>query len=86
MSEPARAVAVAGLSGRTLRFAEVVLGETGPSLRRLGAADFDFGAERAIFESGNGAALETVAEALVEGLGGTTADALVLAVHPTVTT
>ena len=86
MSEPARAVAVAGLSGRTLRFAEVVPGETGPSLRRLGAADFDFGAERAIFESGNGAALETVAEALVEGLGGTTADALVLAVHPTVTT
>lgn len=83
---PARPVAVAGLSGRTLRYAEVVPGPDGPRLRRLGAADFDLDAERAVFATGDPAALEAVAAALVEGLGGTAAETLVVAAHPTTTT
>ncbi|WP_420456613.1 hypothetical protein [Rubrivirga sp.] len=78
--------AVAGLSGRTLRFAEVVPSADGPALRRLGAADFDLDAERAVFETGDPEAIEAVAEALAAGLGGTAAEALVVAAHPTATT
>ena len=74
-------VAVAGLSGRTLRYAEVT---AGPALRRLGAADFDLDAEAAVFGDGDG--LEAVAAALAEGLGGTEAPALVVVAHPTATT
>ena len=81
---PARALA--GLSGRTLRYAEVTPGPDGPRLRRLGAADFDLDAEAAVFETGDPAALEAVAEALVDGLGGTAAETLVVAAHPTATT
>lgn len=80
MSTSARAVAC--LSGRTLRYAEVVDGR----LRRLGAADFEVDAERAVFHHGDPATLEAVAAALAEGLGGTQADTLLLAVHPTATT
>ncbi len=80
------AVAVAGLSGRTLRFAEVVPGADGPALRRLGAADFDIDVERAVFETGEADALDAVAEALAAGLGDTAADTLVVAVAPTATT
>ena len=79
-------VAVAGLSGRTLRYAEVVRDTSGPRLRRLGAADFEIDAERALFRDGDPATLEAVAAALAEGLGGTPAPALVVAAHPTVTT
>ncbi len=82
----ARTVALAGLSGRTLRYAEVVAGPDGPSLRRLGAADFDLDVERAVFETGAPDALAAISEALVEGLGGTAADVLVVAAHPTATT
>lgn len=78
--------ALAGLSGRTLRYAEVVPGPDGPRLRRLGAADFDLDAEAAVFRTGDPEAIEAVAEALVDGLGGTAADALVVAAHPTATT
>jgi hypothetical protein len=78
--------ALAGLSGRTLRYAEVVPGPTGPRLRRLGAADFDLDAEAAVFRTGDPEALEAVAEALADGLGGTAADTLVVSAHPTATT
>lgn len=84
MTPPARALA--GLSGRTLRYAEVIWGPDGPRLRRLGAADFDLDAEAAVFETGDPEALEAIAAALDEGLGGTTADTLVVAAHPTATT
>ena len=74
------------LSGRTLRYAEAVAGPDGPRLRRLGAADFGADAERAVFRDGDPAAVGAVAAALAEGLGGTDARALVVAVHPTATT
>lgn len=74
--------AVACLSGRTLRHAEI----DGGRLRRLGAADFEIDAERAVFGDGDPAVLAAVADALAEGLGGTGASELVWAVHPTVTT
>lgn len=84
MRDAARAVV--GLSGRTLRFAEVVPSDAGPALRRLGAADFDLDVEAAVFETGHSEALEALAEALTEGLDGTAADTLVVAAHPTTTT
>ena len=82
MSAP---VAVAGLSGRTLRYAEVEPGER-PVLRRLGAADFDLDVERAVFAEGDADALEVVSEALADGLAETEASTLVLALHPSATT
>ena len=80
MSAAARAVAC--LSGRTLRYAEL----DGGRLRRLGAADFEVDAERALFGDGDPAVLGALADALAQGLGGTQAALLVFAVHPTVTT
>ena len=80
MSTAARAVAC--LSGRTLRYAEL----DGARLRRLGAADFEVDAERALFGDGDPAVLGALADALAQGLGETNADLLVFAVHPTVTT
>ena len=83
----ARPVAVAGLSGPTLRYAEVL---PGPTLRRLGAADFAFDAERVAFAgdapNAPSDALGVIADALRDGLGGTDAPALVVAAHPTATT
>lgn len=75
--------AVALLSGRTLRYAET---DGGRGLRRLGAATFDVDAERAVLRDGDPAALAAVADALTEGLGGTAAPVLIVAVHPTATT
>ncbi len=80
LSTSARAIAC--VSGRTLRYAEVV----GGAVRRLGAATFDVDAERALFGDGDPAVVGAVADALVEGMHGTTADALILVLHPTVTT
>ena len=74
--------AVACLSGRTLRYAEVSDG----ALRRLGAADFDVDAERVLFGDGDPAVVGSIADALVDGLGGTSAETLILVLHPTVTT
>ncbi|WP_412062158.1 hypothetical protein [Rubrivirga sp. IMCC45206] len=74
-------VAVAGLSGRTLRYAEVDGG-----LRRLGAADFALDVEAAVFETGDPAALAAVAEALAAGFAGAAVETLVVAAHPTATT
>ena len=76
----------ASVSGRTLRYAEAVAGPDGLRLRRLGAADVEADVERAVFHGGDPAAVAAVAAALAEGLGGTDAQALVLAVHPTATT
>ncbi len=89
--EPApQTVAVAGLSGRALRYAEIVYdgaaGATAPRLRRLGLAEFDFDAERALYGDGAPDVLESLADALAEGLGGTAAQTLVFAAHPTTTT
>lgn len=78
--------AAALLSGRTLRYAETVGGPDGLRLRRLGAADFEADIERAVLRDGDPAALDAVAAALAEGLGGTEASALVVAIHPTETT
>ena len=84
MSAPARVAAC--LSGRTLRYAETVPGPDGAHLRRLGAADFETDVERAFFHDGDPTALAAVAAALAEGLGGTEAQTLIVAVHPTATT
>ena len=81
-----RTVVAAGLSGRTLRYAEAVAGDGGPGLRRLGAADFPGDAEAAVFDTGDPDTLAAVADALADGLGGTAADVLVVVAHPTVTT
>ncbi|MGB3543388.1 hypothetical protein [Rubrivirga sp.] len=78
-------LAVAGLSGRTLRYAEIVPGPQ-PSLRRLGAADFETNVERAVFAEGDPDALAAVTDALVDGLEGTDATELIFAAHPTATT
>ena len=81
-----RTVVAAGLSGRTLRYAEAVASDGGPRLRRLGAADFPDDVAAAVFGSGDPDAIAAVADALADGLGGTAADVLVIAAHPTVTT
>jgi len=82
----ARTVAVVGLSGRALRYVEVVHDAAGPRLRRMGLAEFDLDAERAFYGDGDPGALEAISEALVEGLGQTAAETLVVAAHPTTTT
>lgn len=79
-------VAVAGLSGRTLRYAEVAPGPSGPRLRRLGAADFALDVEAAVFRTGDPEALDAIAEALAAGFGGAALQTLVVAAHPTATT
>lgn len=86
--EPARPVAVAGLSGRTLRYAEVIRASPagGPQLRHLGAADFPVDIERAVYVEGDTEIVQAVADALVNGLSGTEASTLIVAVHPAVTT
>ncbi len=82
-----RTLALVGLSGPVLRFAEVIDGEAeGPRLRRLGAVDFAFDAEQAVLGEGNPAALDDVGEALRDVLAGTAAEALAIVAHPSVTT
>ncbi|MEM1116236.1 MAG: hypothetical protein AAF845_19800 [Bacteroidota bacterium] len=82
----ASALAVVGLSGAVLRYAEVVREDGGRRLRRLGAVDFEVDAEAAVFEAGDPAALADVEAALGEVLAGHQAEALVVAAHPAVTT
>ena len=87
-----RAVVAVSLSGPEVRYAEVVHepaadGRGGAvRLRRLGALDFAFDAERAVLGSGVEGALGDVSEGLGEVLGGTAAGVLVVAAHPTTTT
>lgn len=79
-------LALVGLSGPSLRFAEVVTEGDRPArrLRRLGAVDFDFDAEQAVFGDGHG--LDEVRRALGDVLAGTEARVLGLVAHPPVTT
>lgn len=79
-------LAVVGLSGPVLRYAEVADAASAPRLRRLGAVDFAFDAEGALFGEGDPASIQAVAAALQEVLGGTAAEVLVVAAHPSVTT
>ena len=84
---PARSLAAVGLSGPVLRYAEVGPAPgPGRRLRRLGRADFDFDAERAVFADGDPDGLEAVAAAVAEVFAGAAPDALVVAAHPTTTT
>jgi hypothetical protein len=84
---PARSLAAVGLSGPVLRYAEAVRGPGSPRLRRLGAVDFDFDAERAVFGGDDDPdGLAAVADALRDVFGGAAPGALVVAAHPTTTT
>ena len=80
--------AVIGVAGPVLRFVETVRdGDGRPRLRRLGAIDFDFDAEQAVFgDVADPDALRDVGAALAGALGGTAATALVVVAHPLVTT
>ena len=49
MADAPRALAVVELSGPALRYAELVPGDDGVRLRRLGACDFDTDVEGALF-------------------------------------
>lgn len=84
------ALAVIGLSGSVLRYAEVVREDDSPRLRRLGAVDFEADAEAAVFAeavvAGDPAALADVEAAVAEVLAGGPAESLVVAAHPSVTT
>lgn len=80
------ALAVVGLSGAVLRYAEVVREDGALRLRRLGAVDFEADAEAALFETGDPAALADIEAALAEVLVGGPAETLVVAAHPSVTT
>jgi hypothetical protein len=88
-SEPALAVptlAVVGLSGHVLRYAEVAAGAAGPRLLRLGACDFETDAEAAVFGSGDAATLAVVEDALRDVFAGSAARSLVVAVPATAST
>lgn len=81
-----RVTAAVALSGPDLHYAEVVRHAGAARLRRLGAVDFAFDAEQAVFGHGDSDALASVGAALAEVLDGTEAQALVVAAHPTRTT
>ena len=89
VAPPAR-LAVVGLAGRVMHYAEV---ETGlaPRLRRLGSCDFEADAEAAVFADGasgggDADALEALGGALAEVFAGIAPHHLVVAAHPTATT
>lgn len=81
-----RVVAAVSLSGSDVRYAEVAHEGGAGRLRRLGAVDFAFDAERAVFGDGEPGELDEVGEALADVLSGTDADVLVIAAHPPTTT
>ena len=76
---PATLAAVA-LSGRALRYAEA--DRAGRTLHRLGACDFDFPVDEAVFGLTGPGPLDTVAEAVRNVFQGTAARTLLVAVHP----
>ena len=90
MADAPRALAVVELSGPALRYAELVPGDGGVRLRRLGACDFDADVEAALFapEPADGApdavsqGLSVAARAVRQMFDGVDARALVAVVHP----
>ncbi len=90
MAAPSARLAVVGLAGRVMHYAEVETGAA-PRLRRLGTCDFEADAEAAVFADGasgggDADALQSVCEALGEVFAGIAPHQLVVAAHPTVTT
>ena len=83
---PAPTLAVVGLSGHVLRYAEVATGAAGPRLLRLGACDFETDAEAAVFGSGDAATLAVVEDALRDVFAGSAARSLVVTVPATAST
>ena len=79
-----RRVAILGLQGSVLRYAEVEIGE-GPALRRLGTVEFDGDVERTLLGDG-GPPLGPSLERAVREVFGVDAegapDALIVAAHP----
>ncbi len=75
-------LAVVGLSGRSMRYAET----DGRRLLRLGTCDFDLDAEAAVFGVSPPDALAVVADALRDVFAGTSARSLVVATPATATT
>ena len=90
MAAPPARLAVVGLAGRVLHYAEVETGPV-PRLRRLGSCDFEADAEAAVFADGasgggDADALEALCDALAEVFAGIAPHHLVVAAHPTATT
>ncbi|MFN3595752.1 MAG: hypothetical protein ACK41D_00600 [Rubricoccaceae bacterium] len=78
-----RGVALAGLRGRTLRYAEVIPEATGPGrIRRLGTCDFDADAEAALLGPEGTPHLDVLARALADVFDGAPLESLVVAAHP----
>lgn len=85
--DPTGPRAVVSLSGPVLRYAEVARRDDGaPRLRRLGAVDFEFDAEQAVFGDGDLDGLESVSAAVREAFEGAPVRALVVTAHPAATT
>jgi hypothetical protein len=80
---PPEARALVALSGPVLTYAEV--GHAG-ALLRLGACEFPFDAEHAVYVSGDPDALGTLSEAVAEIFAGTEAQTLLVAASPLVAT
>lgn len=79
--------AAVALSGDTMLYAEV---EDRPGggrrLNRLGACDFPFDAEQAVYRDGDPSSLSAISEALSAAFEGSEADAVILATSPMNTT
>lgn len=89
MASP-RHVAVVGLAGRELRYAEVEAGAS-PRLRRLGTCDFEGDVSAAVFADGaagggDADTLDALCAALADVYDGAALDVLVVTAHPTETT
>lgn len=81
-----RGLALVGLHGRTLRYAEVVPAPGGPGrIRRLGTCDFDVDAEAALFGPEGTPHLDLLARALADVFDGAPLETLVVAAHPDAT-
>jgi hypothetical protein len=83
-------LALVGLAGRVMHYAEVETGAA-PRLRRLGSCDFEADAEAAVFADGasgggDADALEALCAALAEVFAGIAPHRLVVTAHPTATT
>ncbi len=80
-------LALVGLSGGTMRYAEVQPGgPAGPRLLRLGSCDFDLDAEAAVFGASPPDALAVLADALRDVFAGSAARSLIVATPATATT